>query len=521
MKGTVLFVDDDTALCELASRGLGEAGFAVTTTTSGVEALELIDTQEPDVVVADLNMEGMGGLDLCARIVERHPDVPVLLITAFGSLESAIGAIRAGAYDFITKPFEVDALTVAIERATQHRALRAEVKRLRRVVEDARGLGEIVGSSPPMRDLYDLIERAAGSTRASSTPAKADGKELVARELHRRSRRSGGPFVAVNCAAIPDSLIESELFGHVKGAFTDARSARTGLFQQANGGTLFLDEIADLPLALQPKLLRALQERMIRPVGSDTETACDVRVVAATNRDLDALVRSGKFREDLFFRLAVVHVPVPPLRARGTDVLALAQRFVAQAAGETGSEVAEIAPAAAERLLAYEWPGNVRELRNAMERAVALARTNVIAVGDLPNRVAAGAPVATGTSTAESGATTFAPLDDVERRHILLVLDAMHGNKTLTEVLGIDRSLHRKLTQHARLRTESGRAWRLTRGKAQRRAPARSDRPCGTRRHASCSPRTACTPRNIPSPQPRAPGARTSSSPRTTRRCGA
>jgi DNA-binding NtrC family response regulator len=460
MKGTVLFVDDDTALCELASRGLGEAGFAVTTTTSGVEALELIDTQEPDVVVADLNMEGMGGLDLCARIVERHPDVPVLLITAFGSLESAIGAIRAGAYDFITKPFEVDALTVAIERATQHRALRAEVKRLRRVVEDARGLGEIVGSSPPMRDLYDLIERAAGSNASILIAGESGtGKELVARELHRRSRRSGGPFVAVNCAAIPDSLIESELFGHVKGAFTDARSARTGLFQQANGGTLFLDEIADLPLALQPKLLRALQERMIRPVGSDTETACDVRVVAATNRDLDALVRSGKFREDLFFRLAVVHVPVPPLRARGTDVLALAQRFVAQAAGETGSEVAEIAPAAAERLLAYEWPGNVRELRNAMERAVALARTNVIAVGDLPNRVAAGAPVATGTSTAESGATTFAPLDDVERRHILLVLDAMHGNKTLTaQVLGIDRkTLHRKLTQYARL--ANGREW--------------------------------------------------------------
>jgi two-component system response regulator HydG len=444
----------------LAARGLGQAGFAVTTTTSGTEALKLIETQESDVVVADLNMEGLGGLDLCARVVERHPDVPVVLITAFGSLEAAIGAIRAGAYDFVTKPFEIDALVVAIERATQHRALRAEVKRLRRVAEDARGLGEVVGSSPSMKDLYDLVERAAASNASILiTGESGTGKELVARELHRRSRRSGGPFVAVNCAAIPDTLIESELFGHTKGAFTDARGARTGLFQQANGGTLFLDEIADLPIALQPKLLRALQERMVRPVGSDTEVPCDVRVVAATNRDLDALVRTGKFREDLFFRLAVVHVPVPPLRTRGTDVLALAQRFVAQAASETGSETPEIAPAAAERLLAYEWPGNVRELRNAMERAVALARTNVIAVGDLPNRVAAGAPVATGTSTEQGGATTFAPLDDVERRHILLVLDAMHGNKTLTaQVLGIDRkTLHRKLTQYARL--ASGREW--------------------------------------------------------------
>jgi two-component system response regulator HydG len=310
-----------------------------------------------------------------------------------------------------------------------------------------------------MQTLYDLVERTA-ATNASVliTGESGTGKELVARELHRRSRRSAGPFVAVNCAAIPDSLIESELFGHVRGAFTDARGARTGLFLQANGGTLFLDEIADLPLALQPKLLRALQERMIRPVGSDTEVACDARVIAATNRDLEALVRAGKFREDLFFRLAVLHLPVPPLRERGTDVLALAQHFVAKAAADTGAGAREIAPAAAERLLAYEWPGNVRELQNAIERAVVLARTNVIGVGDLPNRVAAGAPLAAASSEA-GGTTTFAPLDDVERRHILLVLDAMHGNKTLTaQVLGIDRkTLHRKLTQYARL--GNGRSW--------------------------------------------------------------
>jgi two-component system response regulator HydG len=257
--------------------------------------------------------------------------------------------------------------------------------------------------------------------------------------------------VAVNCAAIPEALIESELFGHVRGAFTDARGARTGLFLQAHGGTLFLDEIGDLPLSLQPKLLRALQERSVRPVGSDAEVPCDVRVITATNRDLEAAVREGRFREDLFFRLAVIHVPVPPLRDRGNDVLALAQHFLSRSAKEANSSVRGLSPAAAERLLAYEWPGNVRELQNAIERAVALARTDVLNADDLPERVTG--PRTNGSAAPGETAqpTTFAPLDEVERRHILRVLEAMRGNKTVAaQVLGIDRkTLHRKLTGYA------------------------------------------------------------------------
>jgi two-component system response regulator HydG len=448
MKGTILVVDDDQALCDLIEVGLKTAGFAVGCATSAADAIPLLDRIDPDVVVADLNMREVGGLELCARIVESRPDVPVVLMTAFGSLETAIGAIRAGAYDFLTKPVEVDALVVAIERALQHRRLRTEVQRLRRVVEDARGLGDLIGASPAMQVLYDLVERTAPSAAAVLvTGESGTGKELVARALHRRSRRAAGPFVAVNCAAIPESLLESELFGHVRGAFTDARGARTGLFLQAHGGTLFLDEIGDLPLALQPKILRALQERTVRPVGADAEVPCDVRVVAATNHDLEGAVREGRFREDLFFRLAVIHMAVPPLRERGNDVLVLAQHFLTRAAKDADSGVRGLSPAAAERLLAYEWPGNVRELQNAIERAVALARTDTISVDDLPERVTGPRtrPAPAGEPTAVPG--TFAPLEEIERRHILRVLEAMGGNKTLAaQVLGIDRkTLHRKL----------------------------------------------------------------------------
>ncbi len=452
MKGTILVVDDDQPLCEFLEVGLRRAGFAVASSTVPDEALKMLDTVEPDVVLADLEMRGVGGLELCERVAASRPDVPVVLMTAFGSLEAAIGAIRAGAYDFLTKPVDIDALTVALERAIQHRSLRAEVQTLRRVVEDARGFGDLLGSSAAMQAVYDLVERAAPTTASVLiTGESGTGKELVARAVHRRSRRSAGPFVAVNCAAIPEALIESDLFGHVRGAFTDARGARTGLFLQAHGGALFLDEIGDLPLSLQPKLLRALQERSVRPVGSDAEVPCDVRVITATNRDLEAAVREGRFREDLFFRLAVIHVPVPPLRDRGNDVLALAQHFLTRSAKEANSSVRGLSPAAAERLLAYEWPGNVRELQNAIERAVALARTDVLNADDLPERVTG--PRTNGAAAPGEAAqpTTFAPLDEVERRHILRVLEAMRGNKTVAaQVLGIDRkTLHRKLTGYA------------------------------------------------------------------------
>ncbi|HVY62888.1 MAG TPA: sigma-54 dependent transcriptional regulator, partial [Planctomycetota bacterium] len=369
--------------------------------------------------------------------------------TAFGTLETAIEAIRAGAYDFVTKPFEVDALALALDRAVQHRALKEEVKRLRRAVQETRQFEEIIGSGPAMQALFDLLDRAADADAAVLvTGETGTGKELVARALHRRSRRRAGPFVAVNCAALPEALLESELFGHARGAFTDAKAAREGLFVKANKGTLFLDEIGDMPLGLQPKLLRALQERKVRPVGSDTEVPFEARLVSATHADLETAVAEGRFREDLFFRVNVIHVEVPPLRARGGDVLVLAQRFLEHFATRAEKKVTGISGPAAEKLLAYSWPGNVRELQNCIERAVALTRFEQVMIEDLPEKVREHRP--SHVVTAGDDPSEILPMEEVERRYILRVLDAAGGNKTLAaRLLGFDRmTLYRKLERY-------------------------------------------------------------------------
>jgi two-component system response regulator HydG len=451
----ILVVDDDVPFCEYLATALRHEGFDVSTTAEPDQVARLVDALDPDVVVADLNLPRSSGLALCTAIAERRPDVPVIVITAFGTLETAIGAIRAGAYDFITKPVEVDALVMTLERALERRALGREVAHLRRTVDDAQGFGELLGTSPVMRDLYELLDRAAVSNASVLvTGESGTGKELVARALHRRSRRSGGPFVAVNCAAIAETLVESELFGHVRGAFTDARGARPGLFLEASGGTILLDEVGELPLTLQPKLLRALQEHVVRPVGSDVEIACDVRVVASTNCDLEALVRGGRFREDLFFRLAVITVAVPPLRARGNDLLVLARHFLRRAAAELDGAERELGHDAVERLLGHDWPGNVRELQNAMQHAAALARGGVVTGADLPARLLR--PPEAGDGVPEASPSRLAPLHEVERSHVLRVLEAMQGNKTAAaQVLEVDRkTLLRKL----RHRVVDGRA---------------------------------------------------------------
>ncbi len=303
MKGRVLVVDDDASMCDMLVSDLGELGFEVKARTAAPAALEALVASEFDAVVADLNMPGMSGLELCERIVASRPDVPVIVITAFGSIQTAIAAIRSGAYDFVTKPLEVDALALALERAIQHRALREEVRRLRQVVEETRRFGALLGTSPAMRRVYELLDRIADSNASVLIAGETGtGKELVARALHERGRRKAGPFVAVDCVSLPEPLLESELFGHARGAFTDAHAARKGLFVQANGGALFLDEIGDLPLALQAKLLRALQTRCVRPVGANEEVPFDVNLIAATNRDLESAVEEGRFREDLYFR---------------------------------------------------------------------------------------------------------------------------------------------------------------------------------------------------------------------------
>jgi two-component system response regulator HydG len=327
-------------------------------------------------------------------------------------------------------------------------SLRAEVKRLRGERGTAR-IGGLIGESDAMQSVRSMVERVAqADASVLVTGESGTGKEVIARAIHDHGKRKGGPFIAINCAAVPENLLESELFGHVKGAFTDARGARTGLFAEASRGTLFLDEIGDMPLALQPKLLRALQERKIRPVGGNSEIPIDVRIVAATNKDLEDAIANKTFREDLYFRINVLPVALPPLRARGGDVLLLAEHFVAEFASRTGKAVKGIARAAAEKLLAYQWPGNVRELQNAIERAVALTRWEEIAVEDLPEKIQN--YQSSHVVVAANDPSELATMDEVEKRYILRVLDAVGGNRTeASKVLGLDRkTLYRKLLRY-------------------------------------------------------------------------
>jgi DNA-binding NtrC family response regulator len=444
-KGRILVVEDEREMRALLEKGLARRGFEPTVLAGAEEAFRLLQSKDFDTVLTDLRMPGMDGLALCERIVLNRPDIPVV-VTAFGSLETAVAAIRAGAYDFVTRPVDVDALALVLERAVVHRALREEVRRLRRalgVLGDEHGM---VGESPALRRVYELIDRVADSdTSVLITGESGTGKEVAARALHTRGRRRAGPFVAINCAAMPEALLESELFGHEKGAFTDAKSARTGLFVQANGGTLFLDEVGELPLALQPKLLRALQERRVRPVGGSTEVPFDARIVAATNRDLELAVEEGRFREDLYYRLNVIGLELPPLRARGNDVLLLAQRFLEHFGARGGKRVVGLTPAVAQRLLAYAWPGNVRELQNCIERAVALTNYEQLTVEDLPEHIRDYRPAAAQVETLDPA--ELVTLEEMERRYIQRVLDAVGGSRTLAaRTLGVDRkTLYRKL----------------------------------------------------------------------------
>jgi DNA-binding NtrC family response regulator len=455
MSARVLIVDDELSMCELVEADLRLRGYEAESCTRAEVAFAKLQAGSFDVVVTDLNMPGMDGIELCHRIVANHPDVPVLVMTAFGSMDTAVAAIRAGAYDFVTKPLEMEVLAVALDRAIRHRLLQEKVKQLSEVVERSGRCAEMLGSSPAMQHVFDQVSRMAGSEApVLITGESGTGKELVARALHEQSGRNERPFVALNCAAVPEALLESELFGHTRGAYTDARKERKGLFVQADGGTLLLDEIGDLPLTLQPKLLRVVEDQRVRPVGGDTEVACDVRVIASTNRDLYTAMEEGRFREDLFYRINVVQIELPPLRARYTDVLLLAQHFLQEAAARSGKQVVGLSEAAAERLLAYGWPGNVRELRNAMERAVALTQFEELVVEDLPERVRdyqASRLVLEGHDPAE-----LQTLEEVEGRYILHVLKAVGDNRTLAaRVLGLDRkTLWRKLQRYAKA-TES------------------------------------------------------------------
>ena len=449
MERRILIVDDDPDVRSVIEASLQDAGFETRVAASGEEALALVAAGDFDAVVTDLQMPGMNGLELCERIVASRPDVPVVLVTGRATLAAAVGAIRAGVYDFVTHPLDVPQFLLAVERAARHRELTAEVKRLREFAA-AQPFTGIVGSSEAMRVVLDMVARvAATDSTVLITGETGSGKELIARAVHQRSRRAAGPFVAINCAAMPETLLESELFGHARGAFTDAKVARAGLLLQASGGTLLLDEIGEMPLTVQAKLLRVLQERTFRPVGGDKEIPLDVRIVAATNRDLELAVEEGRFREDLFYRIHVVRIEVPPLKARGNDVLELAQHQLERFANKAGKPVKSISSAAAERLLSYDWPGNVRELQNAIERAVALTRYEELTADDLPENVRERRD--SRIVVAADDPEHLPPMEEVERRYVLRVLDAVHGNKALAaRVLGFDRkTLYRKMERYS------------------------------------------------------------------------
>jgi two-component system response regulator HydG len=426
---------------------LEDAGYDAVSAVDGAEALERVtsDREHLDLVVTDVRMPGATGADLLAAVMGRRAEAPVIVITAFGSVEQAVEMVKAGAFQYLTKPFERADLLAAVDAALEASAPQREQARLRRELPQTPA--RVVGASRLMRELFDLVDRAARSASTILlTGESGTGKELVARAVHEASERRGA-FVAVNCAAIPAELIESELFGHTGGAFTGARQARSGLFEAAHGGTLFLDEVGELPVPVQPKLLRALQEGAVRRVGADREREVDARVVAATNRDLEAEVREGRFREDLYWRLNVIHIHVPPLRERPIDIPLLVEHFMTVACERAGRPPLDVAPDTLAILTAYAWPGNVRELENAVERAVALARGARLTPEDLPERVRTTGEAASVVARAQERRLT---LRELEREYILETMRRTGGNKSrAAEMLGLDRkTLYRKLDEY-------------------------------------------------------------------------
>jgi DNA-binding NtrC family response regulator len=442
---SILVVDDDAAMREMLASMLEPEGFAVETAKTADEAMERLRDRDYDLVLSDIRMPGRSGIALASEMRDVRARTPVVLMTAFGSLDSAIEAMRAGAFDYITKPFKREAVLVALERALAHRALSEENARLRRAVDQTTALGDLVGASPAMRDLFALIKRV-GAARSSVliTGESGTGKEVVARTIHFSGARARGPFVPVNCTAIPEGLLESELFGHVRGAFTGAHASKRGLFEEANGGTLFLDEIGDMGASLQGKLLRVLQDQEIRPVGGNTSVKVDVRIVAATNRDLRAEIEAGRFRHDLYYRLNVIPIHIPPLRERTEDVALLANRFLRR---HSPDRIRRFTPAALESLKRRRWEGNARELENFIERVLAFCDRDVIDAGDLPGRAEEGAKAPRSTEDALGFALerrmTVRELEDC---YIDCVLRFTGGNKVqAARILGINRrTLYRR-----------------------------------------------------------------------------
>jgi two-component system, NtrC family, response regulator AtoC len=443
----ILVVDDEHLIRWSLEQNLKKQGYEVFTAGNGEDALRLVREEQPDLVLLDIQLPGISGLEVLEKVKEFDDDIIVIMVTAHGGLETAVTAMRIGAYDYLNKPFNLDEMAIVIRKALETSELRREVASLRSEHKKV-GPPNIIGNSRHMQNILSMMEKVARSEAATVLiqGESGTGKELVAKWIHYKSNRADKPFMAINCAAVPATLLESELFGHEKGAFTDAKVTKKGLFELADGGTVFLDEIGETSPSFQVKLLRVLQEGEVERLGGRT-TRVDLRLVAATNQDLRAAVKEGRFREDLYYRLNVIALRIPPLRERRDDILLLAEHFLRLYGERNGRHLAGLSRAAAEALLRYDWPGNVRELENTIERAVVLSRGAAVEVEDLPVEVRSG----TGGST-DGKSLTFAvgtPLAEIERRVIHATLGHVGGDKRLcAQLLGIaTRTIYRRLEE--------------------------------------------------------------------------
>jgi DNA-binding NtrC family response regulator len=448
-RARIVVLDDEREMGAFLVDLLTDAGYSAEAYQKGSDLLAVLEKNSADLLITDLVMNGIQGMEVLRATKQRDVNLAVVMITAFGTIESAVEAMRLGAFYYLTKPFKSADLLLLVERALEEKHLRTEVRRLQREVEGYYHFDRIIGKSPVMQRVFELVERLKDSqVNLLLTGESGTGKDLLARTLHYHSSRKQAPFLPVNCAAIPEQLLESELFGYVQGAFTDARKDKKGLFVEAHGGTLFLDEVGELPLLLQAKLLRVIEDKEVRPLGATKGEKVDVRIIAATNRDLRRVVDEGKFRQDLFYRLNVMDLHLPPLRERPEDLPLLIQHFIEHSA--QSSRARRLSAEALRILLNYSWPGNVRELENTLERALVLCRGEEITPADLPAHLISSKPQVV---SLQDALLRQRPLADIEREYILLALELTEGKKKeAADLLGIDRkTLYRKLEEYGKV----------------------------------------------------------------------
>lgn len=451
----ILVVDDEFLIRWSLQEDLGKEGYDVLTAEDGRESIEIMEKETPDLVLLDIHLPEIDGIKVLERMKEIDREVPVIMITAYGMVESAVAAMRLGAYDYINKPFNLDDVKISIRKALETTRLKSEVARLRREQHKSSGFDNIIGDSPKMKEVFEMVRKVAVSsaTTVLLQGESGTGKDLIAKAVHFTSERADKPFMDINCASLPEQLLESELFGHEKGAFTDARGAKKGLFELADGGSILLDEIAEMRTDLQAKLLRVIEEKKFRRLGGVKNIFMDVRIIAASNRDLEEERKKGNFRDDLYYRLKVVPIFLPPLRERGEDILPLVKFYIDRYNKEFGKKIQEITPETEDALREYKWPGNVRELKNVIERAVLLESGNRITIDDLPPDFKATKGSGTPAEPVPLETDAVMPLDQIEKEMLKRALSRTDGNQTkAAELLGVSRDAIRyKMKKHGLL----------------------------------------------------------------------